>query len=63
MPEIGPGRIVTTFTVERETKNTLRFQEEVQPGEQPVIGTLYVQKTALDKATINGRVVLTIVQD
>ena len=28
----------------RDTKNTVRFEEEVPPGKPPVIGTIYVQK-------------------
>ncbi len=36
-----------TFALERETKRTVRYQEQVD-GEQPqVVGTLYVQKVAL----------------
>ena len=35
-----------TFTVERETKNTVRYQEKTD-GKPPAIGTLYVQKWAL----------------
>lgn len=35
-----------TFTLERETKNTYRYQEELS-GEPPAIGTLYVQKWVL----------------
>lgn len=31
------------FTLERETKNTYRFQEAGE-GEEHIIGTLYVQK-------------------
>ena len=34
------------FITERETKNTVRFQEEAS-GKPPVIGTLYVQRWAL----------------
>ena len=34
------------FTVERETKNTIRYQEETN-GKPPAIGTLYVQKWLL----------------
>jgi hypothetical protein len=33
-----------TFAREKETKNTVRFQEEPAPGQPPVIGTLYVAK-------------------
>ena len=31
------------FTIERETKNTVRYQEEAE-GKPPAIGTIYVQK-------------------
>jgi len=36
-----------TFEQEKETKNTVRFQEQVVDGEQAVIGPLYIQKHAL----------------
>jgi hypothetical protein len=36
------------FTLERETKNTIRYQEETE-GMPPAIGTLYIQKWALGK--------------
>jgi hypothetical protein len=35
-----------TFTLERETKNTIRYSEDVS-GKPPAIGTLYVQKWLL----------------
>ena len=35
-----------TFTVERDTKNTIRYQEETN-GKPPAIGTIYVQKWLL----------------
>ena len=35
-----------TFTLERETKNTIRYQEDSN-GNPPVIGTLYLQKWLL----------------
>ncbi len=38
----------TTTTIEfrrlRDTKNTVRFEEETTPGKPPVIGTIYIQK-------------------
>lgn len=37
-----------TFTLERETKNTVRYQEDAD-GKPPAIGTLYVQKWLLGK--------------
>jgi hypothetical protein len=36
------------FTLERETKNTIRYQEDAD-GKPPAIGTLYVQKRLLGK--------------
>lgn len=35
------------FIIEKETKNTVRYTELLNNGEVPVIGTLYVQKTAI----------------
>jgi hypothetical protein len=37
-----------TFTLERETKNTIRYAEDAD-GKPPAIGTLYVQKWLLEK--------------
>ena len=37
-----------TFTLERETKNTIRYSEDAN-GDPPAIGTLYVQKWLLGK--------------
>ena len=41
-------RQTLVFVTERETKNTVRFQEEAT-DKPPVIGTLYVQRWALDE--------------
>ena len=32
------------FTLERETKNTIRYQEKPEAGQPAIVGTLYVQK-------------------
>jgi hypothetical protein len=32
------------FTYEKETKNSVRYQELPEPGTAPIVGTLYVQK-------------------
>lgn len=32
------------FKKEKETKNTVRFQEIEEKGKPPVVGTLYVQR-------------------
>ena len=36
-----------TFAKEKETKNTVRYQEIPSDGEATVIGPLYIQKSAL----------------
>lgn len=35
------------FKREKETKNTVRFEEQTAEGKPPVIGTLYIQKWAV----------------
>lgn len=39
-------KLEATFTVEKDTKNTRRYQEEASDG-PPIINTLYVQQWAL----------------
>ena len=41
---------IISFTMERETKNTIRYQEESN-GNPPAIGTLYQQKWLLGETT------------
>lgn len=51
------------FTPEKVTKNTVRFTEELESDmDVPVIGTLYVQKTALKGLgyTGEGTIVVTL---
>lgn len=53
------------FTLERETKNTVRFAEDMagqladHPG-TPVVGTLYLQKAAHAKLGAPDRITVTI---
>jgi len=35
-----------TFSLERETKNTVRYSEQTG-GNPPTVGTIYVQKSAM----------------
>ena len=35
-----------TFSLERETKNTVRYSEQTN-GDPPTLGTIYVQKWAI----------------
>lgn len=32
------------FVKDKDTKNTVRYQEQPEPGKPPVIGSLYVAK-------------------
>lgn len=38
-----PSKIVN-FTIEKETKNSVRYKEVPEEGEAPIVGSLYVQK-------------------
>jgi hypothetical protein len=50
MPTVIDTSIITDFKVDRVTKNTVRFSEVVSDEQVPVVGTLYVQKSALEVA-------------
>jgi hypothetical protein len=41
---------VLHFAHEKSTKNTERFAEQLEEGQPPVIGSLYVQKFAVGNA-------------
>ena len=41
------SQVVVTMDREKETLRTWRFNEEVAPGDQPLIGKIYVKKTTL----------------
>ena len=40
-------KLTITFTLERATKKTIRYEEQAPTGTAPAVGTLYVQKWAL----------------
>ena len=46
--EEGEQRLELSFQRERETKNTVRYEEQVTDA-PPVVGTLYLQKYALNR--------------
>jgi hypothetical protein len=48
-----------TFQRERETKNTVRYEEQVG-DEPPIVGTLYVQKYAVNRIGNPERLRVTI---
>ncbi|WP_019615890.1 hypothetical protein [Psychromonas ossibalaenae] len=35
---------IITFEFEKETKNSVRYKEVPEPGQAPVVGSIYVQK-------------------
>ena len=39
------------FVIEKETKNTVKFNEVPGEGQPPIIGSLYVQKWFVGNAT------------
>lgn len=47
-----------SFTKEKETKNKIRFTEEVEEGVDEAIGTLYMTKSAC--STLSGPEKLTV---
>lgn len=54
-------RITIHLRRERETKNTVRFEEtENEEGNPPLIGTLYVQKWALKRLGEPDELALTL---
>ncbi|WP_372739959.1 hypothetical protein [Neptunomonas sp.] len=38
------SKVVVTFEYEKETKNSVRYQEVPEEGKAPIMGSLYVQK-------------------
>lgn len=51
-------KLEATFLVERETKNTIRYQEEAES--HPLIGIVYVQKAAINLLGSPKRIKVTI---
>lgn len=57
------SNLALVFHKVAETKNTHRFAEETSPGAVPAIGSLYVQKVALEKLGFPDALVVTISVD
>lgn len=38
------SKVIVNFEYEKETKNSVRYQEVPVEGKAPIVGTLYVQK-------------------
>jgi hypothetical protein len=52
-------KLTAVFTVEKETKNTIRYQEVVST-EPPVVGTIYIQKYAANKLGNPSKITVTV---
>lgn len=52
-------KLTAVFTVEKDTKNTIRFQEVIGT-EPPIINTLYVQKYAVNKLGNPSKITVTV---
>ena len=52
-----------TFVREKHTKNTVRYTESVAPGQAPVVGYLYVQKSWLGPGAAPDHLKVTIVRE
>ena len=46
----GVRTVTANFVAEKETKNTVKFTEQPDPGQPPAIQTLYVQKWLVGSA-------------
>lgn len=46
-----PQQTTIRFEKEKETKNTIKFNEQPEAGKPPVVGSLYLQKWFVGTAT------------
>jgi len=53
-----PDKLTAVFSLEKETKNTMRFSEE--PEGPPIVNTIYVQKWAVARLGKPKRIRVTI---
>ena len=49
-----------TFHKERDTKNKVRFAEEVEDGATPVVGTLYIDQAIVSSEELGEKLEVTI---
>jgi hypothetical protein len=55
---MASAAIELTFTKEKETKNTVRYKEDVAEDETALVGNLYVQKAAAKDLPENVKVTI-----
>ncbi len=60
MTDTTPKSTVVTMVLEKETKNTVRFEEEHEPTEHPVLRNCYISKVEHARLGNPTRITLTI---
>lgn len=58
-----PQPIVVQFAAEKKTTRTVRYREYVPFGAEPLVGSIYIQKTTLEKMGFPERIRITIEAD
>jgi hypothetical protein len=58
-----PQPIVVQFAAEKKTTRTVRYQEYVPFGSEPLVGFIYIQKTTLERMGFPERIKVTIEVD
>jgi len=56
-------KLEVLLCVEKETKNTIRFEEVLEEGEFPVVRNLYIQKPHFEQLGKPQRIKLTIIPE
>lgn len=59
-PMSNTATLTAEFKTEKETKNTIRFAEQNEETEHPIIGSLYLSKVAVAKLGAKNGVRVTV---
>lgn len=55
-----PDPLQLTFSKLKDTKNAVRYAEDVDEGEHAIAGTLYLQKSEVASKELGDRIMVTI---
>ncbi|MHA1420205.1 MAG: hypothetical protein ACTSPO_14925 [Candidatus Heimdallarchaeaceae archaeon] len=61
--EVVLQELEATFSFEKETTNTYRFQEDEEKGKLPISGTMYLQKIWFDEKPNKIRVLVKVLEN
>lgn len=53
-------QVTTSFVLEKETKNTKKYEEVPESGQPPIVGSLYLQKFVAERLGNPETVTVTI---